>query len=131
MLFWFHTPTIFTKIFYTPTYFQKMVSYPNKISSAPVCNILNDCSLGGGRGYNTPTQVLSVLKSAGKIGLILLIPSYFRPTLYTNGGKVLFGSATISPTLSCTSIKFFNRLEIPFKVSENNRLVKKSFVWLS
>ena len=22
-----------------------MVSYPNKISSTPVCNILNDCSL--------------------------------------------------------------------------------------
>ena len=33
------------KIFHTLTYFQKMVSYPNQISSAPVCNILNDCSL--------------------------------------------------------------------------------------
>ena len=30
-----------------PTYFHKMVSYPNKISFAPVCNILNDRSLHG------------------------------------------------------------------------------------
>ena len=45
MLFWFHTQQFLQKFLHTPVYFQKMVSYPNKISSAPVCNILNDCSL--------------------------------------------------------------------------------------
>ena len=63
--------------------------------------------------------------------LTLLIPSYFGPTLYTNGGYVEPPPPpTISSTFSCAIFKFCKILEIPFKVSENKRLVKKSFVWL-
>ena len=36
----------------------------------------------------------------------------------------------ISSALGCTNVKFCKVLKIPFKVSENERLVKKSFVWL-
>ena len=55
--------------------------------------------------------------------LTLRIPSYFGPTLYTRGG-LLSGPPTISSTLSYTNVKFCKVLEIPFKVSENKRLVK-------
>ena len=62
------------------------------------------------------------------IGLILLIPSYFGPILYTKGGYL--DPPTISLTLSCTNVKFCKVLEIPFKVSENKKSVKKPFLWL-
>ena len=58
--------------------------------------------------------------------LTLLIPSYFGPTLYTkDGGGGDLDPSPISSTLSCTNIKFRRVLEIPYKVSENKRLVKK------
>ena len=49
--------------------------------------------------------------------LTLLIPSYFGPTLYTKGGGG--GGEGGHPDL-----KFCKVLEIPFKVSENTRVVE-------
>ena len=58
--------------------------------------------------------------------LTLPITSYFGPTHYTKGGGggVISIPSTISSTLTCTNVKFCKLLEIPFKVSESQRLVE-------
>ena len=69
-------------------------------------------------GFPKGGQAIAV----GSLFLTLLMPSYFGPTLYTQG--VIWFPPTISSTLGCTNLKFCKVVEIPFKVSENTRFVQ-------
>ena len=58
-----------------------------------------------------------------------LYQAILDPHFISRGGGSS-GPPTISLTLDCTNLKFCKVLDIPFKVSENTRFAKKSFVWL-
>ena len=74
---------------------------------------------------SVPSNLASLITSSSLQNCI--IPSWlFRTHTLYQGGKELSGPPTISSTLSCTNLKFCKVLKMPFKVSENRRLVKNT-----